>query len=417
MSNKLTAREVMARLKGKSGKFADGGGLYLVVPKSGDAYWMLRYTSSGKRREMTLDKVAALSLADARLMAGLKKREAKDGVDPLATRKREQQKDINTVNDLFADWHTDLKRRLKYPQIPERIYNRDIKPLIGELPLETVNARDVRAVIQRITTSNRPTIANDALMYCKQLFNHGIKLDLMTNNPASAFNVVDAGGIEESRKRKLSIEEVAQAFKAFRENSPQFSRDNYLACALLVVLGVRKSELIAAPWAEFDLKKGVWHLPANRSKTGAPITIPLPAQTIDWLNELELRGAGSAYVFPNRVASKTPYMGSDTLNRAISKMFGHADKGRKKPPNKMGDMEYFTPHDLRRTCRSLLSAAGVSGHIAERCVNHALKKSERVYDRHDYFNERKEALGKIADMVAPVINNLSNVTPFKAKTA
>ncbi len=63
-----------------------------------------------------------------------------------------------------------------------------------------------------------------------------------------AFKVNDAGGIEKSRERALSLEEISQVFKVvFREHSDSFSRDNYLACALLLLLAVRKSELTEAP--------------------------------------------------------------------------------------------------------------------------------------------------------------------------
>ncbi len=46
-----------------------------------------------------------------------------------------------------------------------------------------------------------------------------------------------------------------------------------------------------------------------------------------WLNGLKVRGA-------------------DTLNRAISKLFGHEADNKKQPPNLMGDMSHFTVHDL-----------------------------------------------------------------------
>ena len=243
-------------------------------------------------------------------------------------------------------------------------------------------------------------------MYLKQLFNHGIKLGLITYNPAFAFNVNDAGGIEKSRARMLSLEELAYAFQVFREHSDSFSRDNYLACALLVVLGVRKSELTEAMWSEFRLEEWCWELPAERSKSGVAITIPLPAQSIVWLEELHIRACGSEYVFPNRRASQKPHMGSDTLNRAISKLFGREPGRALQPPNVMGELEHFTVHDLRRTCRSLLAAEKVPSHIAERCLNHKIKGVEGIYDRYDYFDERKSALVKVASLVEPIINTV-----------
>ncbi len=393
---KLTAKEVSAKVKGKSGRFADGGGLYFVVPKSGQPYWMLRYTANKKRKEMTLGKLADLSLADARLEAALKMKQQREGLDPLLAKKRQQQAQIKTVDDLFEDWHLGNIKRLKHPNIPERVYRKDIAPHIGDAKAESITARDIREILRSIVNSGRPAIANDALLYCKQLFNHGIKLDVLGANPASAFSVSDAGGVEKSKDRALSLDELAFFFKIARENSHSFSRDNYLACALLVTLGMRKTELTEAPWSEFDLTEKIWRLPAERSKSGVGIDIPLPEIVIEWLKELQVRACGAAYVFPSRRTSKRPYMGADTLNRAITKLFGHEAGKIKQPPNLMSDMEHFTVHDLRRTCRSLLAAQGTLGHVAERCLNHKLKGVEGIYNRYDYFDERKEALSKLA---------------------
>ncbi len=322
---------------------------------------------------MTLGKVTDISLADARLDAANKMKQHREGADPLLQRQRAQQENIKTVNDLFDDWYLTLVKRLKFPQIPKRIYTKDIAPHIGSIKLEQITARDIRTTITAINNSGRPTIANDALGHCKQLFNHGLKLDLLSDNPASAFTFRDAGDVEQSKDRALSKEELKQFFDTAKKNSDSFSRDNYLACVLLVCLGVRKSELCEAKWDEFELDKSLWHLPKSRSKTNVGFTIPLAPEVLIWLEELKVRGFGSEYVFPSRRVSKNPHMGADTLNRAITKLFGHEPGKQKQPPNLMGDMPHFTVHDLRRTCRSLLAAQGTPGNVAERCLNHKLK--------------------------------------------
>lgn len=231
-------------------------GLYFRVSEEGSGTWVVRYKAHSKRREITIGRYNngpdSLTLRDARMEAVKIQAEAKKGIDPLAERERDHLAKVNTVDDLAADWLADCKRRLKHPHIPERVYRKDIAPSIGQLSLDQVNARDIRAIITNIAKSGRPTIANDALAYCKQLFNHGIKLDLVQNNPAQAFRNVDAGGTEDSRDRALSLEEIEQLFSVFRENGDQFTRDNYLAVAILLCLGVRKGELIAAEWSEFD---------------------------------------------------------------------------------------------------------------------------------------------------------------------
>lgn len=253
-----------------------------------------------------------------------------------------------------------------------------------------VNARDIRGLITKIAKSNRPTIANDALAYCKQIFNHGIKLDIIQNNPAQAIRNVDAGGTEE---RALSLDEVKTVFEVLRDNADQFTRENYLAAALLLCLGVRKGELIAAEWAEIDLEKGVWVIPKQRSKNGDSITIPLVGYVTEWFVELKYRSGGSEYVFPlSRSSKRNGHISPDTLNAAFAKLFREEKL----------QIPHFTIHDLRRTFRTQLGLLGVPGHVAERCMNHRAPGIERVYNVHDYFDERQQALTLVAQKIEPL---------------
>jgi hypothetical protein len=59
----LTARKVETA---KPGKHEDGHGLRLVVSKSGARKWVFRYMRAGRRVEMGLGSVPAVSLAQAR---------------------------------------------------------------------------------------------------------------------------------------------------------------------------------------------------------------------------------------------------------------------------------------------------------------------------------------------------------------
>ena len=97
-------------------------------------------------------------------------------------------------------------------------------------------------------------------------------------------------------------------------------------------------------------------------------------------------------------------MGPDTLNRAITKLFGHEAGKKKQPPNLMGVVRpHFTVHDLRRTCRTLLAKQGTPGHVAERCLNHKLKGVEGIYDQYDYLEERKRYQGELAKSVYTLV--------------
>lgn len=336
-----------------------------------------------------------MSLAEARAESAIMQRDIENNIDSLAEDKRVGKHKIETINELAEDWLADCDKRLKYPRIPRQVYRDYIAPTIGEMAVNQVTPLDVRETLRRIVEMGKPTRSNDALGYCKQIFRHGMKLDLVDTNPAEAFRINDAGGAEKSRDRALTVEELKRVFKAIRKHKDQFVRENYLALAILLALGVRKGELIGAKWNEFDFDSAVWHMPKERSKTGVPISVPLAKPVLGWLEELKIRAYGSEFVFPNRRASKRfGHISPDTLNAAIQKFFRE---------DKMS-VEYFTVHDFRRTCRSLMEQLSVPPHIAERCLNHKLKGVEGVYDRYDYLEERRDALRDIAEMIAPLVN-------------
>jgi len=271
-----------------------------------------------------------------------------------------------------------------------------------------VVAGDILSILRSIRESQRPSIANDALQLSKKIFNHGIKLGLTTFNPASVLDIADAGGQEQGRERCLMVDELQIVFSVLRTHSRQFTRENYLALALLLVTAVRKSELIEAPWKEFDLMNQIWVIPTERTKTKKAIAIPLPDAVVPWLEELRVLSNGSEYLFPNRKQnSKKPYISSDTLNHALAKMFGmKVDSRKNNYEDHLGKagIIHFVIHDLRRTARSLLSALGIPPHIAERCLNHKLKGVIGIYDKHDYLEERREALEKLSLIIAPLVN-------------
>lgn len=398
---------------GKVGRYKVDTGLYFRITEQKSAFWVLRYSINKKRRELSLGRygraTGELSLSDAKLKALEIKASIRSGVDPIAEKARQKLPQFNTTDDVAQDWLSECERHLKNPQIPARVYRKEISPFIGQLAVEKVTSRDILQIIRRVSISGRPSIANDTLNYCKQLFNHAIKLDLINNNPATPFTEKDAGGTEKSRTRVLTINEISTVFAVFKTHENIITRENYIAFTLLLVLGVRKGELIAAQWREFDFETLLWELPAERTKTGSKITIPIPELVVPLFKELKIRANGSEYIFPSRRLSKRrKYISDDTLNHALAKLFGLKVDSKKQPyPNILGQnkIQHFVVHDLRRTFRSLLAEVGVQPHIAERCLNHKIKGVEGIYDRYDYLEERREALNTVARKVLSEIPN------------
>jgi len=67
-------------------------------------------------------------------------------------------------------------------------------------------------------------------------------------------------------------------------------------------------------------------------------------------------------------------------------------------------MAPWTLHDLRRTARSLMARAGITDVVAERVLGHAIPGVEGVYNRHNYFDEKGDALDRLAKLVSEIVN-------------
>jgi len=413
---KLTDMQIKAWIKAGErfeGK-ADGDGLYLcyrgtyAVP-----VWRFRYKFVGKPRVMVIGNYGELSLAkaretvkelNARVALGYDVAGEKQERKAAAVAKIEAEKSASNVLDLANEYYERMiLGRWKHPDIVRRRIDKDIGPHLGKMKIEDVKPRHVDDMLQAIVKRGAPTIANDVLRWTRRMFDYAIKRHMIEVNPATAFDLNDAGGKEESRTRALSREELAKLFEAMKL-ARGFSVENDLTIRLLLLLCVRKMELCAARREEFDLDDAVWHLPGERTKTGEPIDIPLPALAVEWLRELYRLAPHSTWLLPARKMQHRmlPHIHEGTIGTALGKVKPH-----------MPDMPPFTVHDLRRTARTHLAELGIDPVVAERCLNHKIKGVEGIYNRHDYFEERRDALNRWAALLDALDKGEAyNVTPI-----
>lgn len=70
-----------------AGVHCDGGGLVLIVKRSGSCSWVLRVTRDGTRRDIGLESSPGVTLAQAREKAVALRGEVKAGDHPLEARR------------------------------------------------------------------------------------------------------------------------------------------------------------------------------------------------------------------------------------------------------------------------------------------------------------------------------------------
>lgn len=364
---------------------ADGGGLTFTLSAKGAAAWVLRYRIGGKQREVTVGSYPDVTLTKAREMAAAMRVQVSQGVD-LAQAKQERkaaEAAPDTVKALCDEFYNrTILGRIKRPEHVRVKLDNDVIKSLGAKKVKDVKPLDIDRMIAGIVKRGAPVMANRVLALTKDVFDYAIRRHWIEQNPASAFSTRDAGGKEQARDRALTDVEITAVLKAFDNAGPVF-RPYALAVRLLLITAVRRSELIEAPWSEFDLEKGVWSIPPVRQKTGGlegakDFVVTLTPAAVEWLEELKMLAGKNDYVFPAKRRGDRDTLGPNTVNWAL----GQIEHG----------VEPFTLHDLRRTARTHLASLGVQPHIAERCLNHKLPGINNTYDTYDYLDERRAAL-------------------------
>ena len=146
-----------------------------------------------------------------------------------------------------------------------------------------------------------------------------------------------------------------------------------------------------------------WTIPAIRNKGKVDHLVPLT----DTLIELFKTERKSGYVFSSDRDGKRSFSGFSKAKAALDRKLAAIRKQHGRPA-----MKAWSYHDLRRSCRSLLSRAGVSADIGERLLGHVIPGVRGVYDRHEYRDEKLTALEKLDALVQRILKPSARVLHF-----
>jgi integrase len=333
------------------------------------------------------------------------KTQALNGDNPKLDIVRRKFNDIQSVDDLAELYLTNKAKKIKTIHILERLYRKEIKPSIGHMLLSKVHPFDIYEIVQNVLSSGRPSISSKVLHLCKNIFKLGVKNCFLDMNPAANYSTSeDAGGNMPPRDIALTEEELEIMFDVFQEYPQKVPEPTYIGFTLLVILGLRKMELLSAKWVDVDLKRQYFHLYEDNTKTKKSLAVPLPDDVLPLFNRLKELSKGSEYVFPARKRSSRGYISDDTVNHTLADLFGKVISKRQPSKNVLGQagVTDFVVHDLRRTCRTLMASLGVRQEVGEKCLNHNAANIVKIYNRYEYKEERKEAHEKVARLILPM---------------
>ena len=184
------------------------------------------------------------------------------------------------------------------------------------------------------------------------------------------------------RERVLSDSELASIWKACDDGS-EYGK----IIRLLILLGARRSEIGGIAHRELDLGRGVWTLPASRSKNKNKHELPLMPMAMD-------------------IIKSVPHMVSrDSLFGVHVNRFTAWGRNKIALDQRSGVTDSWCVHDVRRTVATRMADIGIAPHVIEEILNHRSGHKAGpagVYNRSRYPNEVRAALATWEDYVSSI---------------
>lgn len=304
-------------------KLADGGGLYLLVHSNGSKYWRLKYRYLGVEKLLAIGQYPHVSLADARAKREEAKKLLTNGADPGAVKQAEKaarmESAANSFEALALEWYKVKASGWSdaYAKKIDAQLKRNIFPKIGRLPVAELKAPQVLALIRDIERRNALVMAGRVKQTISQVMCYAVATGRAEADPTTSLK----GALKAAEvKHMASVTDPAKvggllrAFDAFT-GTPTVRAALMLAPYVFTRIG----ELRQMKWADVDLERALWSIPAEVMKMREAHLVPLSAQAVQILKELQPLSGHGEYVFTGGRDPKRP-MSDAAINAALRRL-------------------------------------------------------------------------------------------------
>jgi len=386
---------VAVRAAKEPGRYADGNGLYLVVDPSGAKRWVLRTVVRGKRRDIGLGGLRLVSLAEAREQAQALRRMARSGGDPLAERRR-QRMTVPTFEEAARSVHAEHSATWKNAKHASQWINTLTEyafPTLGKLRIDHVDTPDVLKALSPIWLT-KPETARRVRQRIGAVMDWAKAAGFR-----SAANPIEGVGKGLPRQPDRSGHHAALPYaklpgflKSLRKADA--GEPVRLAFEFLILTATRTSEVVGATWAEIDLAKKIWTIPAGRMKAAREHRVPLSKRCLEILARAKELSDGGPHVFPGRTAEKP--LSNMAFLMTLRRM----------------EID-VTAHGFRSTFRDWASErTNFARDVCEMALAHTVNdKTEAAYRRGDLLDKRRELMATWASFAT---SKQADVVPLRA---
>jgi len=372
----------------------DGSGQSIVIEitPSGSKLARLRYRWNGKQRQLALGNYPDVKLVEIRRRAGEARQLIEEGKDPGAVRRVEKERkkigSLATFEAVASVWHEESKAELAEATLEKHnsFLTRDIYPIIGSTPIADIKPTDIVRVIDRIKARGAHDIAKRSFSLCRTIMGYAVAKGLADRNPAADLNSAHLlKGRPKTRHHAAPTEpaklgEVLRAIDGFGGTLVVKA-----ALQLAPLLAVRPGELRGAEWAEIDLEKGEWNIPAERMKLRLPHLVPLSPQAVAILRDLHNLTGHGKFAFPCERTGSNRSMSENAITAALRRLGFSKDE--------------VTGHGLRASFRTIADEVlGERPDLLEFQLSHTVRDANgRAYNRTKFIEDRKALMIRWSD--------------------
>lgn len=310
-------------------KHADGQGMYLHVKDAGK-YWRLNYRFAGKQKTLALGTYPEVSLLKARQRRDAARALLADNQDPGEAKREAKQSAIRTAANTFelvaCEFHG-VKADSWSPSYAEkwlRGMTKDLFPYIGKRPLSAITAPMLLDTLRKCEKRGAIDTAHTLLQTAGQVFRYGIQTGRCERSPT---------GDLKGALKPVNTKHMAAITNPMRIGDLMRGIDVYsgqpttkAALNLSALLLQRPGNIRQMEWEWVDLDKAMLTIPAQDMKrkkdqkmNGKPHLVPLAAQAVAELAELQKLTGHGRYVFPSLLTGSRP-ISDNTIRAALQRM-------------------------------------------------------------------------------------------------
>lgn len=392
-TDRLSDRAIKAWLtkrragKAVAKKLTDGGGLYLMLTTAGTPVWRVKYRHARAEKMYAAGIYPESGLADARTARDSVKALLREGRDPVQARRLSRLTTEASAGTTFAGvtaaWLE--KRRPEWSGIhyekSSQALERDILPLLGNLPIADITPAMVAKAIEGISRRGAHDTASRVLFHLVGIFRLAQARGWCRDNPAVPVREELPKKLKKGRRAALlTLPELGDVLR--RTDMAALSPAVRTALRLVAFTGSRIGNVVDCKWSEFDLKSDTpsWTIPRARMKVrdrqhdhrvllGPTIAGELRA----WCRATGGRG----YVFPS------PTGNAHITREAMEKVY--------RVTLKLAGTH--SVHGWRSSLSTLARDAGFAKDVVELTLDHVHDNEvARAYDRGERLDERRRLM-------------------------